>query len=474
MALQTKSIVGNGARGHHRFTLTVTENSTNVDTNTSNVSFSFVLSYISPYSGFDWVYSSTIPVSYSININGETYSGNIMKYDGVSTVTVKTGNIPSLKHNDDGSKTISYSFSVSSLSASYLPGAASASGSMELTYIPRASTITCTPADIGSRPTITISRASNSFTHSVSYAFGSLKGDIALKTSATSITNWTIPEEFYKQIPNAPTGKGTLTCITYSGNTPIGDPQQCELSVTTNETICKPTVYGWVVDINPRTIAATGNESALVRFCSTALCEMGVTLNKSAGSVLTKTINNIVVDQDDAVEIPNVGSAVFDFYAQDSRKYHNTTKVVVDKFIPYIMLTANVEASREEPTANSAKLTIEGNYFKGNFGAKDNTLTVMYRQKGASAYSYATPTISTNEDKYSVTVDLPNLEYTKSFEYEVVVEDAVTTITKPATIQKGIPVFDWGEEDFNFNVPVTINGVNILEKLAELERLVKG
>ena len=169
--------------------------------------------------------------------------------------------------------------------------------------------------------------------------------------------------------------------------------------------------------------------------------------------------------------INNVETSTFDFYAKDSREYFNQDKVVkpADKFIPYIKLTNDASIYRDEPTNGEATLKIEGNYFDGSFGSKSNTLTVQYRQ-GDGDYVPVTPTITDN--KYSATVSLSGLDYTKAFSFEVVVSDAVNTITKPLTLQKGIPVFDWGENDFNFNVPVTIKGVNILEKLAELERLI--
>lgn len=343
----------------------------------------------------------------------------------------------------------------------------------KLAIDPAASTITCSTADIGSNPTIRISRASTSFTHTITYAFGKLTGTIAEKTSSIGISSWRIPDSFYAEIPNAKTGEGTLTCTTYSGDTKLGS-NTCKLSVTTDETKCKPTVSGTVVDTNSKTIAVTGNPDVLVRYRSKALCTIDAKLNKNADSMLTKTINSTAITGD-TLEIPNVEVGTFDFYAKDSREYHNDDREV-KTLVPYIVLTANVTAWRVDPTSGNAKLKIEGNYFKGNFGATDNALTVQYRQGvdvGDVEYIEVTPTISDN-NTYSVTVDLSGLDYTKAFDFEVFVFDKLSTVGKTVTIQKGIPVFDWGEDDFNFNVPVTINGVNILEKLAELERLVKG
>lgn len=435
-----------------------------IENNTTTISWKLRCSRASTRAGY------IMAGGFNVVIDGNTVYSKSTDY----RIELRRGDViasgsKTIAHNADGTR----SFSVSIQGALYRY-AVNVTGSKTFTLdtIPRASSISCTTANIESNPTITISSASASFTHTIEYWFGTLKGKIAEKTSATSITNWTIPAEFYTQIPNAKTGVGTLTCTTYNGSTQIGNPQTCELSVTTDETKCKPTVSGTVVDTNDATIALTGNKDMLVRYQSTALCTLSATLNKSAGSIKTKTINNTAISGN-TLSILNVETSTFDFYAKDSREYFNSDKVVMPtaKFIAYIPLTSVATIYRDDPTSGKATLKVEGNYFNGSFGAKGNTLTIQYRQ-GDGAYVSVTPTIKNNE--YSATVSLSGLDYTKAFKFEVVVSDKLNTITKPLTLQKGIPVFDWGEEDFNFNVPVTINGVNILEKLAELERLVKG
>ena len=357
-----------------------------------------------------------------------------------------------ISHNTDGTKSVTIS-ATGSIAGSTL-SSTTISQAVTLDTIPRASSISCTTVNIESNPTITISRASSSFTHTVTYTFGSLTGTIATKTTATSITNWAIPASFYAQIPNAKTGEGSLTCTTFSGNTQIGDPKTCKLSVTTDETKCKPTVSGTVVDTNSKTVALTGNaNNILVKFFSTASCTLSATLNKNAGSFKSKTINNVSVSGS-TLTIANVETGTFDFYAKDSREYFNSDKET-KTLIPYVKLTNDATAYRNDPTSGDATIKIEGNYFNGNFGAADNTLTVKYRLDGGS-YISVTPTIKDN--KYSATVSLTGLDYTKAFKYEVVVADKLMSVTKTLTIQKGIPVFDWGESDFAFHVPVSFFG----------------
>lgn len=388
--------------------------------------------------------------SFTITINGTTnsLSGKALEIS-TSWVQAMSATVV-VPHNADGTKSVSIS-ATGSLPPSSLTST-SCAGTVTLPTIPRASSISCSTANIESNPTITISRASSSFTHTIKYGFGNLSGTIATKTSATSITNWTIPSSFYGQIPNAKDGWGTLTCDTYSGNTKIGT-SSINFTVTTDESKCKPTVSGSVVDTNSATVALTGNNNVLVRYFSTAQCTLSATLNKSAGSITAKTINNNAVSGN-TLTIPKVEISTFDFYAKDSRGYSNSDKVV-KSLVAYIPLTNDATITRDDATSGDATLRIEGNYFNGSFGKVSNTLTVEYKKPSGEVLS-VTPTISNN--KYSATIPLEGYEYTQSFNFEVVVKDKLNTISKKLTLQSGVPVFDWGENDFRFNVPVSIQG----------------
>ena len=363
-----------------------------------------------------------------------------------------------IDHNGDGTKSIEISATGSVAGTSL--SSTSIADFVALDTIPRASTITCDGVtEIESKPVIKISRKSDSFTHTILYKFGAVSGTVLTKTTGTIISGWTIPSSFYSQIPNSQTGEGTLTCITYNGSTQVGDPQTCALKVRTNEAKCKPTVSGSVVDTNKTTLDLTGDNKILVRYASTALCTLTTTLNNSAGSIKAKTINNTAISGN-TLTINNVGTNIFDFYAKDSREYPGTDKVVIpdDKFIAYIPLTNDATISRDEPTSGKATLRVEGNYFAGSFGKENNTLTILYRQ-GDGDYIPVTPTIK--DGRYSATVGLSGYDYSKAFDFEVVVSDEINTISKPLTLLKGVPVFDWGEFDFNFNVPVTMQGKSL-------------
>ena len=51
-------------------------------------------------------------------------------------------------------------------------------------------------------------------------------------------------------------------------------------------------------------------------------------------------------------------------------------------------------------------------------------------------------------------LDLTALDYQTGHTIDVELADLLNTVTKRASVSKGIPVFDWGEYDFRFHVPV--------------------
>ena len=152
------SIVGNGSKGHHKFTLNVTENSISTANNTSTVGFSFVLSPIQ--ASWNWEQWGA-NITYAVTINGTKYTGSIANYDGYSSVTLKSGTL-TVPHNTDGTKSISYSFSVTDTSGqTYTCGNASASGTLALSTIPRYLTITTLEITSKTETSIVVKWATN-------------------------------------------------------------------------------------------------------------------------------------------------------------------------------------------------------------------------------------------------------------------------------------------------------------------------
>ena len=266
------SITANGSKGHHKFILNVSEASYNVANNYSSISFSFQIAPIQ--TSWNWELWGD-KISYSITVNGTNYTGTIPAYDGYSTVTLKSGSF-NVAHNSDGTKTISYSFSVTdSTGQIYTSGNASASGTLALTTIPRATTptLSATSVTMGSSVTITMTPASNTFKHKIRYDFKGVTNSVAglsigdgFTAVGTSTATLTPPTSLGSQMPNDMSGVCVISCYTYnSSGTHIG-------TTTVNLTLNVPS-YTPVID----EIALTGNNllsSTYVQNKSTVTAEI--------------------------------------------------------------------------------------------------------------------------------------------------------------------------------------------------------
>lgn len=229
MAVQPKTI---SKDCDHSYTLELrlTENSTNTVNNTSSVSWSLVL----VSGGYSF---SQYRIGWSVSLNGSVVSSQnwststqrSISSNGKLTIASGTNTI---MHNADGTLNMAATASMEISKSSYGPvdgssgtGTVSLSGSMALTTIPRASTMSVPTFTAGTAGTLTISRASSSFTHTIQYKFGSVSWtSIATKTTSTSVS-WTPPVSLLQQMASSTSKTETdgLRLLTYSGNTLIGE-----------------------------------------------------------------------------------------------------------------------------------------------------------------------------------------------------------------------------------------------------------
>lgn len=338
------------------------------------------------------------------------------------------------------------------------------SGTVTPEPIPRASTVSAVNGDIGSRATVVVSRKNDSFTHSIAYRFGDLSGYIdaegnpvasEVKLSGTTV-NFLLPEEFYGQIPHAPSGVCTLTCRTYWGDTRIGGEQTAEFTATADYESCKPRVSGRVEDVNEVTAALTGDPNVLVRYASIARCTVAAQAQNYA-EIAAVRIGGVTVEGD-VLDIVNPAFDTLSFEAVDTRGYTTVCQVPVT-LIPYVPLTNNATVQRKDPTSGEAVLTLQGNCWQGSFGKAENALQYTCSINDADP-AYGQLTIS-GDNTYGDTLHLTGLDYQKAHTIQLDVTDSVMTAPRTLPVQKGIPVFDWGETDFRFHVPVDVAALTI-------------
>ena len=453
--------VGRNA-SHWRYYLVCTEQNLDVSNNTSKVKVDVYLGATS----YSRAVRGNITATHTVTINGTNYTFTTGSYTIEKNQNYLLGSVTSnaIIHNNDGSKTISVSASSPDLAqaSGYGPYSGSASGTITLTTIPRASSVTCADGNIGSSTTININRASSSFTHTLKYSFGSLSGTIATKTSNTSI-GWTIPTTFYTQIPNAKSGQGTITCETYSGNTLIGT-KTCTFNAIVLETNNKPTITATIVDTNTKTIALTGDKNKLVKYFSNAKVTMTATAKNNATIQSQKVTCGGKSSTSATSTLNAVESGIFDLSCIDSRGFATTNRIT-KTIINYIKLAIPILIiKRESSTSNIVKIELNGIYFNGSFGSVSNALTLKwrYRVQGGSwsEYTKITPTISGNAFSYNGTLGT-NFDYKQAYEFEISYEDKLISSILRRELTKGIPLIDMWKDNIDIGGSMTVDNLYV-------------
>lgn len=333
---------------------------------------------------------------------------------------------------------------------------------------PLKSLVAATDANIESTSTIVITRYNSAYTHTLTYNFKGLTGTIATKTTSTTVA-WTIPKTFYAKIPNDPDGSCTITCTTYNGSTSLGS-NTCTLNVTAAKSKVAPLIeIDGAGDDNENTIALTGDRKKIIRYHSDLHIETTMTAQGSASLTDQKIKCGSRTIDDCSVTFTDADSVTVSATATDTRGYSTTENITGLTLIPYEKLTVNAEAQRTSPTSDTVKVTAKGNYFNGSFGAVDNTLRLQVRFKPKSKEAYEETdgwtemTVTISGNSYTAEAEITGLDYQQPYDIRVRGQDKIYVYNGPLAnavyhnigVNKGIPMFDWGEDDFNFNVAPT-------------------
>lgn len=271
-----------------------------------------------------------------------------------------------VNHNPDGTKSITISATLHADVSNY--GSATASFSLPLPNIPRASIGSSANGIFGQPITLNISRHSDAFKHAIWVKFGGYDKKITGDNVDTSFT-W-IPEmSMINEIPNASSGYGTLTYITYNNGREIGrNTQPVTLSVPDN---IKPTLTGFTLtDTNTAAASVVPGEQAFIQILS----NIKVNFGQATGAY---------------------GSTITGYYAEIVGKNQSTTtqggSLGIMNYIGNVTIRARVTDSRGR-TSNAIERTVNIlEYFApilsisaARSGAQSSTLTIMRNAKVAS------------------------------------------------------------------------------------------
>ena len=269
----------------------VEQGSQSITANASTVNWRMTVSRTGAYYTHNHQGDSTL----SLNLDGSNvhYSYPTWETSG-EEYTLASGS-STISHNADGTKTLPISCTFNPNNG--LHGTITVSASLNLTTIPRSSSVSVSAGVIGSAVTININRQSSSFKHTVRYAWAGKSGTIA--TNVDTSASWTIPLDFANDIPNSASGTGTIYVDTYSGSTRTGT-QSTTLTASVPANL-KPTFSGITLsDLN-------GAAQNLI----------------PSGNTFIQVISNIKVAFNGAVG--SYGSSITGYYAEIVGKNQSTS-----------------------------------------------------------------------------------------------------------------------------------------------------
>lgn len=280
---------------------------------------------------------------------------------------------------------------------------------------------------------------------------------------------------------------------------------QVKLTIRGEAPILTPTIR----DINPITLALTGDENIIIDGKSIVEFNFNAVPSKhayidylrfdlgGASGLVDKTLYDMTITDKDQGTIdlnnpptylyPYIGATFLpsDFTVRDSRGVYGHVEVLKN-VIKYLPLTCQQEVSIKmtEETKGIASLKIFGTYYRGPLGnnpvRQDNELKLYVRhtQNDGSMGDWVeltdglVPTIkqipptttdavfgeysTANLYEYELEVEISGFDYETVYTFQCKAEDKLSITETPEHTIRVKPVYDWSETDFNFNVPVVL------------------
>lgn len=421
---------------------------------------------------------SSVPKAYGITINSTTINSgqNMVNISNNSTKVLASG-YHTILHNMKGDASFSYravqyfDITFAGESINYV----AVVGTVELPNIARAVTITGVPDVFTDEDTPTLSY-NNPFGNSITslqacISFDMIEQNIPYreisKVGSYYIFNFT--EEEREILRKGTTDRKTRAVYFYIRIVKDGEISFVHADSTLEITNATPTVSATFYDGNAKTYSLTKNRKAFVRGYSNLTYSLSATAYKHA-EIVEYTAG--VKDQAATTREGSFNAVNSDYFratATDTRGYVGLVNYTLD-VINYITPTCVIDAA-DSMVVGELKFNINGNYFNDKFGAygDSNSLAVIYRYciKGeditAAEWKYTT-NIKIKDNTYSVdvTVTIPEENEGKVYIIEAVAQDKLVAVTSEQVTITTRPIFDWSKNDFNFNVPVTVMGTQIL------------
>lgn len=424
--------------------LSITQNSQSITNNTSSVTVKVTAKWTSG----SW--------NATVNASGEPQANGTVKIDGTSYAfrsTFNTGHTTSgsqtiftktvtIKHADNGAKTLSCSASYNTYVSS---GTVSCSGSKVLTTIPRKSTLSVANGTLGTAQTLTVTRKSTSFTHTIVAKCGTASSTVCTKSSSTSIS-FTPPLTWSSQNKTGTSVSVTYTITTYSGSTSVGSntytktcaipasvKPSCSISLS-DATDCY-TTYGNFVK---------GYSKFKVTVTPTLAYSSPINSYKTTANGATYNTASFTTDF-----IKSSGTLTVSATVTDKRGRTSTAATKTGKVLDYsapVISQLKVARCNQDYTENDQGeyVAVESSCFVTDLNGK-NTGTIEIKYKKSSSSNYTT-LASYNVPRAGATISDAHIfqaDTGSSYEVVVTVTDTLASTTKSAVASTAYTIMHW-------------------------------
>ena len=371
----------------------------------------------------------------------------------------------SVKHNDDGTLTLTANAEGDRI----LGGSFDSDITIQLPTIARASKPTITPNPqtwsntTSNTITVNTNRKSSSFTHTVRC---DLWGFQQTKTGVAASTTFDIPYTTLASMPDTyKSFTGSVYTKTYSGSTQIGSEVRSTWTVKVDTAIEHATIGTITVqDTNARTSAVTQDNSVYIANISTLEATIPLTVSgdytELSQAVVTcgnksQTYNLSGNSQTITFTFDKVNASSLTVKVTDKRG-NSVTATKSWTLIQYQPVTATATVSRPTATGSVGTGKLTGMAYCGNFGATQNSLTILvdfkkssdadYDPQGTETYTLALSQSGFNDYTDSLTF-LYSLDYQYQYDIRFTVSDLFSTAVYTAQLMQGLPIISWSEDE---------------------------
>lgn len=375
----------------------------------------------------------TYTVSYNKGTNGTGTNTTDTKTHGVAltlknAIFTRTGYTQSAWATSDGGS------QAYALGASYTTNAAV---TLYPVWSATTSTVSASNGTLGTAQTLTVTRYDNSYTHTITYSYGSTTGTIVTKSSNTSIS-WTPPLSLASQFPSATSGTCTLTVTTYNGNTSLGtSTKNITLSIPTSVKVTISSVslqeatsglaskFGAYIQGYSR-IKITTNTSTSNAYGATLVSVSPVTLS---GNSTTQTLSGSPVT---SAVVQSSGTVNYSSKIKDTRGRTATSSGTVT-VLAYSSPTASI--SSVSRASNGADIAVKYTWAITALDDKnDKIVSIKYKLRTVSSWTTAT-TITPSEYSGNTTYTITGTSASSAYDVRVDVSDYFSTT---ASVTKSI------------------------------------